>query len=148
DRCVTSGSRLGIEVQGRGPPARGGTMANALRFAWRRLRRSPGFTIGAVLTLGLGIGASTSVFSIVPAVLLRALPIPEPERVLFVTRSGDVSIPDGRDWRPAAPSIAHLALFLRDWSFDLVGSGEPERLSGYVVEPEYFQVLGVPPLLG
>src|SRR5436190_20968168 len=150
--CCTSSRRSGSGVTIRRAAGMHGleepSMRAALRLAWRRLSRSPGFAISAVVTLGLGIGASTAVFSIIHGVLLRALPVPEPERVVFITRSGDVSIPDGEDWRRAAPSLGSLALFLRDWSFDLVGSGEPERLSGYVVEPEYFRVLGVEPLLG
>ncbi len=123
-------------------------MGNELRQTFRRLRLSPGFTVATLLTLGLGIGASTAVFSVVHGVLLRALPVPQPEQVVFITRTGDVSIPDGEDWRRATPALDSVALFLRDWSFDLVGEGEPERLRGGVVEPQYFRVLGVEPLLG
>ncbi|MEO8505186.1 MAG: ADOP family duplicated permease [Acidobacteriota bacterium] len=123
-------------------------MWRSTQQAWRRLARRPAFTSAGILTLALGIGATTATFSLVHGILLRALPVPQPERLVFITRSGDVSIPDGADWRAAAPSLTSLALFLRDWSVDLMGPGEPVRLSGYVVEPEYFRVLGVGPLIG
>jgi len=125
-----------------------GDLRRDLREAARLLRRSPGFATVAILTLGLGIGATTAIFSVVDAVLLRPLPYRDPEQLTFITRDGDVSIPDGVDWRAASTSYQSIALFLRGWDFDLVGEGEPERLLGNVVEPEFFEVLGVQPLLG
>ena len=119
-----------------------------IRHALRLLRTNPGFAATALLTLALGIGATTAVFSFVNAILLRALPAPEPSRVVFITRSGDVSIPDGRDWRASVPALGSVALFLRDWDLDLTGLGEPERLHASVVEPDYFRVLGIAPVLG
>lgn len=119
-----------------------------LGLALRRLRKSPGFASAAVGALALGVGVSTAVFSIVDGVLLKPLPFPEPERLVMITREGDVSIPDGRDWRPAAPSFESMALFLRSWTLDLTGDGEPVRVAASVVEPEYFRVLQAPPQLG
>jgi len=119
-----------------------------LRLAVRLLLRSPGFAVAAVGMLAVGVGVNTALFSVVEGVLLRPLPFEQAERLVFITREGDVSIPDGADWRASCPSLQEIALFLRGWSFDLVGDGEPRRLNGAVVEPEYFRVLGTPPLLG
>ncbi|HVQ31145.1 MAG TPA: ABC transporter permease, partial [Vicinamibacteria bacterium] len=119
-----------------------------LRLAVRRLGKEPGFAALAVLTLALGIGGSTAVFSVVRGVVLAPLPFENPERLSFLTRDGDVSIPDGVDWRASSPSFEQIALLLRNWAFDLTGEGEPERILGAVVEPEYFEVLRMPPLLG
>ncbi len=124
------------------------TLWQDAKHALRLLRRSPGFTTAAVLTLAVGVGVSTAIFSVVNAVLLRPLPFEAPDRLVFITREGDVSIPDGVDWRAASRTHAEIALFLRGWAFDLTGDGEPERLNGSVVEPDYFRVLGTPPLLG
>jgi hypothetical protein len=123
-------------------------MLQDLRFALRAARSRPGFSAAAILTLALGLGANTALFSVVNGVLLRPLPFPEPERLGFLTREGDVSIPDGVDWRREGRSFESVALFLRSWAFDLSGDGAPERLQGSVVEPEFFDVLRVAPLLG
>ncbi|MGE0451988.1 MAG: ABC transporter permease [Vicinamibacteria bacterium] len=119
-----------------------------VRLALRRMAKSPAFTALALLTLATGIGANVAIFGVVDAVLLRPLPFEAPERLAMITREGDVSVLDGADWRAESKSFASIALFLRDWSLDLTGDGEPVRLRGSVAEPEYFDVLGTRPLLG
>jgi putative ABC transport system permease protein len=119
-----------------------------LRFALRLLAKSPGFAAAAILMMAVGVGVNTALFSVVEAVLLRPLPFEAPERLVFITREGDVSIPDGADWRAACPALEEIALFLRGWSFDLVGDGEPQRLNGAVVEAEFFRVLRTAAVIG
>jgi putative ABC transport system permease protein len=114
----------------------------------RGLSRRPGFAVGAILTLAAAIGVNAAVFSVVDAVLLRPLPFPEPDRLSFLTREGDVSIPDGVDWRGETRTFEEIALFLRRWNLDLTGDGEPERVFASVAEPSYFRILGMAPLRG
>jgi putative ABC transport system permease protein len=119
-----------------------------VRYAFRQIARKPGFAAAIVATLAVGIGVNTAIFSVVNGVLLRPLPLPEPERLVFITREGDVSIPDGVDWRAESPSFEAIALMLRAWDFSVSGDGDPLRLQGVVTEPEYFAALEVEPLLG
>ncbi|MEP6768730.1 MAG: ABC transporter permease [Acidobacteriota bacterium] len=119
-----------------------------LRYALRFFRKSPGFFLLAVGTLAFGIGANAAIFTIVNGVLLHPLPLPSGERIAFLTRSGDVSIPDGVDWRARSRSFESISLFLRTWAFDWSGSGEPERLMGTVADSQFFRVLGVRPVIG
>jgi putative ABC transport system permease protein len=114
----------------------------------RGLARRPGFALGAILTLAVAIGVNAAVFSVVDAVLLRPLPFPEPDRLSFLTREGDVSIPDGVDWRAETRTFEGIALFLRRWNLDLTGDGEPERVFASVAEPSYFRILRMAPVLG
>jgi|CXWL01.1.fsa_nt_gi predicted permease len=123
-------------------------LMNDVRVTGRRLLKTPGFTLGAVLTLALGIGASTAVFAVVSGVLLRPLPFKDAERLVFITREGDVGIPDGVDWRKDSRTLEEIALFLRSWDIDLNGTGEPVRLNGSVAEPDLFRVFQATPLLG
>ncbi len=119
-----------------------------LRHLGRSLARSPAFALSALATLGLGIGVTTAIFAVFYGVLLRPLPFPEPGRLAFITRDGDVSVPDGADWRAQSTTFESIALFGRDWSLDLTGLGDPEPVRAYAVEPAFFRVLGVEPLLG
>lgn len=121
---------------------------NDVRVTGRRLLKTPGFTLGAVMTLALGIGASTAVFAVVSGVLLRPLPFPAADRLVFITREGDVGIPDGVDWRKDSRTLEEIALFLRSWDIDLIGSGEPLKLRGSVAEPDLFRVFQASPLRG
>jgi putative ABC transport system permease protein len=125
-------------------------LARDLSLAARRLRRSPGFTLAATLTLALGIGANAALFALVDAVLLRPLPYPEPERLVSLWESGKdarsaVAPANLGDYRvPAFESVAA-------WSFvdvDLSGEGRPESLLGQAVTADFFPVLGVGPVLG
>lgn len=123
-------------------------LMNDVRVTWRRLLKTPGFTLGAVFTLALGIGASTAVFAVVSGVLLRPLPFPDADRLVFITREGDVGIPDGVDWRKDSRTLEEIALFLRSWDVDMLGAGEPRRLQASVAEPSLFRVFRATPLHG
>ena len=126
------------------------TLGQDLRYAVRTLRKSPGFTLVAALTLALGIGANTAIFSVVNAVILRPLPYPEPSRLVElwgnvkrakVERRG-TSLPDYADWRDQNRSFEAMALF-DDSTFTLTGVDEPERVTGEYVAHPYFGMLGV-----
>jgi putative ABC transport system permease protein len=119
-----------------------------LRYGFRFFRKSPLFAAAAVATLAIAIGANAAIFTVVNGVLLNPLPRPEPDRLAFITRDGDVSIPDARDWRATSRSFESISLFLRNWAFDWTGQGEPERLNGSVADSELFRVLRVKPALG
>src|SRR5262249_53381788 len=124
-----------------------------LRYGARMLFKKPGFTLIAVLTLALGIGANTAIFSVVNAVLLRALPYPQPERLLVLaekTRSGQrlgIAYPNFQDWRERAQSFSEMA-GLRGTLFNLTGVDRPVRLQGRQVSWNFFRMLGVQPQLG
>jgi predicted permease len=128
-------------------------------YAWRSLRSAPAFAITAVVTLALGVGANTAIFSVVDSVLLRPLPFPHPEQLLKVwsanpakgERKTAVSPVDLDDWRAARRKLADIGGY---WygegssGLDLTGSGEPRRLSAAFVGPGFFSVLGVNAALG
>jgi putative ABC transport system permease protein len=121
------------------------------------LIKNPGFALTAVLTLGLGIGANTAVFSVVNAVLLKPLPYPEPERLVVIyggfLTSGDqnmrASVPEFIDYREQTQSFDELGAY-QQFSANLapVDGGEPERIEGGLVTPELFSVLKVSPFRG
>jgi predicted permease len=125
-----------------------------LRFGLRMLLKNPGFTLIAVITLGLGIGANTAIFSIVNAVLLRPFPYQAPERLVSVQerfsapRGVTVSYPNFVDWRAQNTAFASIAAVRGNESFNFTGIGEPERLQGRLVSAEFFSTLGIQPLLG
>ena len=131
-------------------------MFQDLRYGLRMLVKNPGFACVAVLTLALGIGANTAIFSIVNAVLLQPLPFSEPDRLVWVWgnirnggRSASVSPLDYLDYRAQNTSFEHFAAtFTVPAPFNLTGSGEPERLQGAVATGDFFQALGVNPALG
>jgi putative ABC transport system permease protein len=124
-------------------------------YAGRSLLKSPGFAIAAVLTLALGIGANTAIFSVVNAVLLRPLAYREPERLVSVRSALDgrgakdlpSSAPEYRDFRREVPALQDIAAV---WpiNINLTGHGDPERIQAAVVSTNYFSVLGVAPVLG
>jgi putative ABC transport system permease protein len=128
------------------------TLRHDLRYAIRQLVRSPGFTAVAVLTLGLGIGANTAIFSVVNAVLLRPLPYPESSRLVSVAErrpngaTNTVAYQNFLDWRKHGP-LRSLAL-LRTQSFNVGGADRPERVAGALVSADYFRVLGLEPAAG
>ena len=126
-----------------------------LRFASRALRARPGFVIAAVLTLALGIGANTAIFSVINAFMLKPLPYPDGERLVEIhnTYPGNgldnagVSIPDFIDRREQASALVDTALYTWN-SFNLAVSGTPERLTGLVATPSLFSTLRVSPAIG
>src|SRR5437588_368278 len=128
---------------------------NDLTFALRQLRKSPGFTFVAVLTLALGIGANTAIFSIVNAVLLRPLPYPDADRIMVLNESSgpgqnySVALPDYFDWQHDNTVFEHLAATHKE-SRNLSGiSGrEPERISCASVTRNFFNIVGLPPEIG
>ena len=129
-----------------------------LRYTFRALRRDPAFTAFAILIVGLGIGASATVFSVVDALLLRPLPFREPERLVWIANhdtgglSGATTQVDYlRDLREHNRSFSDLAGYFAFYGVGdnlLSGHGEPERLSGVPVSENFFQLLGIQPQLG
>ncbi len=128
---------------------------NDFRFALRQLRKSPGFTLVAILTLALCIGANSAIFSVINAVLLRPLPYPNPDRLLIVTESDanqpsiSVSYPDYLDWKKENTVFESLAVSRRE-TYNLSGlkGRQPEQIPGAVVTANFFQVIGLKPQLG
>jgi len=124
-----------------------------VRHGLRRLRRQPGFAAAVVLVLGLGIAASTAMFSVAYAVLIRDLPFAEPDRLVGLASSGSLQRPmagaaDYYDWRARQTVFSDLALTRPVGSFNLTGGGEPERLAGARVTASLCTTLGVTPAIG
>jgi len=130
-------------------------LVHDIRYGLRLLAKNPGFTAVATITLALGIGANTAIFSVVNAALLRALPYAEPGRLVYVwsaekargINQSTVSIPDLRDWREQNHVFDGMAGW---WSgtYNLSGGDEPQQVEGWTVSPNFFSVLGVRPELG
>jgi len=126
-----------------------------IRYSLRRLGKSPVFTLIVVLTLGLGIGANTAIFSVVNAVLLRPLDYAEPGRLVTIEHlypslagmKAPVSVPGFRDYQQRGRSFESMAVE-SGWAANLTGIGEPARLQGARVTGRFFGTLGVPTLLG
>ena len=129
-------------------------MLNDLRYALRQLIKAPSFTVVAILTLALGIGACTAIFSVVNTVLLRPLDCPDPDRIVAIRETQvpkfpefSVSPPNFLDWQKQTKSYEYLAAY-SGAGMNLTGEGEPQRLTGMKVTAHYFDVFGVKPLLG
>ncbi len=130
-------------------------MMRDVRYAARRLIKSPGFTIVAVLTLALGISANTAIFSAVDAVLLHPLPFPHPEQLMYITKTmvmfgllqSHSSALDFRDYRSHGKVFSQMAGIERNL-FNLTGTLQPERIPGMRVSASLFPMLGVNPVLG
>src|SRR5918994_7669243 len=130
------------------------TLLQDLRYSLRRLAKSPAFTGIVVLTLALGIGANTAIFSAVNAVLPRPLPYREPQRLVTIEHlypsldlEAPVSVPGFLDYQKKGRSFESMAV-QTGWQANLTGVGEPVRMQGQQVTGKFFATLGVPALLG
>ncbi len=124
-----------------------------IRFAGRMLAKNPGFTAIAVLTLALGIGANTALFSVVSGVVLNPLPFPNPQQLLAVYSKtqqfehASLAYPNFLDWERMNQSFSLIAAY-RQTDYSFTGAGEPERLNGAMISADFFSLLGVQPVLG
>src|SRR5438128_5252494 len=129
------------------------TLWQDLRYGARMLTRNPGFTLVAIIALTLGIGATTAIFSVVNSVLLKPLPYPESERLIFLSEwhpqidGMSISYPNFLDWRAQNDVFESIGVYRRQ-SFNLTGSGEPERFIGGMVSADLFPTLRVNALRG
>lgn len=129
------------------------TLLQDIRFALRMLRKSPGFAAIAILTLALGIGANTALFSVVNGVLLNPLPYPHPEQLTSVyarsasTTQGYVTYLNFLDWQRDNKTFSSMAMY-RNQDYNFTGNGPAERVSGMMVSADFFQTLAVKPILG
>jgi putative ABC transport system permease protein len=123
------------------------TFGQDMRYAFRSMRKNPEFAAAAILSLALGIGATSAIFSVADSVLLRSLPYSHPERLATVSVGGAISAPLYEAFRHEARSIERAALFT-NWFFNLAGQGESERIPAARVSSELFELLGVMPKLG
>jgi putative ABC transport system permease protein len=130
-----------------------GVLGQDLRYAFRSFRRVPGFTFVALVTLALGIGGTTAIFSLVDGVVLRPLPYPQPDRILRITRptpqriDASFSAADYLDVKRDASMLASVAGYQED-IIDLSGRGDPVRVRGMQTTAGFFDVFGAPPVLG
>lgn len=132
------------------------TLLQDLRYGARMLAKQPGFTLVAIFTLALGIGANTAIFSVVNAVMLRPLPYTEPERIVRVWQTSTknpqdrsyVSALNFRDWRDQNQVFDSVAAYFNKAAFNLTGTGEPERITASPVSASLFPMLGVAPAIG
>src|SRR5512141_1093387 len=133
------------------------TLLHDLRFGFRMLRKTPGFTLVAVVVLALGIGANTAIFSVVNAVLLRPLPFEDSDRLVQIWHTPpaksfpgmtkfSVSPANYLDWQ-AQNDTLEMAIY-HGGAFTLTGTGEPVPVTGSQVSPEFFSVLRAKPLAG
>ncbi|HUQ82049.1 MAG TPA: ABC transporter permease, partial [Gemmatimonadaceae bacterium] len=131
------------------------TIVGDIRYAVRSLRHAPAFTIVVVITLALGIGANTAIFSVVRGVLLKPLPNRDGDRLLYLRQSSDgrgranisFSVPEVTDFRAGAPSLAGIAEY-SPWNLTLQGENGATRIDVGLVTGNYFEVMGLSPVLG
>ena len=130
-------------------------MISDLKYAFRMLLKAPGFTIVAALTLALGIGANSAIFSVVDTVLLRPLAFPQPDQLVMIWGNSPShpnsketsSFPDFYDYREQSRSFRALATYAHAGTV-LTGAGEAQELNGVAVNGDFFEVMGVNPMLG
>ncbi|MGI8773291.1 MAG: ABC transporter permease [Acidobacteriaceae bacterium] len=130
-------------------------LVNDLRYALRQLRRSPAFAITAVVTLALGIGATTAMFSVIDQVLLRPLPYQDPSRLVAITESvygqnpdnPGIPLPDAQDWQTRSHALQSIAFYTFQQP-TVGGIDVPQTAPQLLVSPNFFQMLGIEPALG
>jgi len=128
-------------------------MIQDLIYGLRWLRKNPGFTLLAVLMLAVGIGVNTAMFSVINAVLLKPLPYPEADRIVWMNESGpevanrQVSYPNFLDWRARNQSFEAMSTF-RGWAVNLTGADKAENINARLIASDYFKVMRATPLLG
>ena len=124
-----------------------------LRYAVRQFLKTPGLTILVIITIALGVGANTALFSVVNGVLLNPLPYPEPDQLVALRESkpnfewGTIPYPTFRDWQKDNHTFSSIAVW-RGYAFSLTGAGEAEQVNAQFVSSDFFPILGVKPLLG
>ena len=124
-----------------------------LRYAIRQFLKTPGLTAIVVITIALGVGANTALFSVVNGVLLNPLPYPQPEQLVALRESkanfefGSIPYPNFRDWRKDNRTFSLMAVW-RNSAFSLTGKGEAEQVSGQFISSDFFSIFGVKPLMG
>ncbi len=129
------------------------TLLQDIRFGIRMVAKSPGFAAIAILTLALGIGANTALFSVVNGVLLNPLPYRQPDRLVAIYGKtqefshSSIAYPNYLDWVRTQRSFSSMGAFRED-NYNLTGMGEPERVKGEMVSADFFSVLGVNPVAG
>ena len=131
------------------------TLRQDIRYGARMLWQRPGFTAISILTLALAIGATSSIFSVVNSVLLKALPYKDPEHLVLLwgtdltgNQRGSLSVTDLKEWRQQAKSFSEVVAFEGTWNPILSGNYEPERVVAMKVSDGYFELMQTPPLLG
>jgi|HubBroStandDraft_1064217.scaffolds.fasta_scaffold01357_4 putative ABC transport system permease protein len=133
-----------------------GALLQDVRYGIRTLLKSPGFTVVAVLTLALGIGANTAIFSVVQSVLLRPLPYPQPDLLVEISNNYlpafahlGLSPGDYADWRRQATTVSEMGAYSSiPQGFNLLGDGDPERVQGSYASASFFPMLGIKPMAG
>jgi predicted permease len=129
------------------------TLLQDVRYGLRVLGKNPGFTAIAVVTLALGIGANTALFSVVNGVLLNPLPFPEPNQLVSIHENkpnfegGSISYPNFLDWQKENQTFSSMAI-ARPYAFSLTGTGQAEQVNAEFITPELFPLLGVKPVIG
>jgi hypothetical protein len=124
-----------------------------LRYGLRMLAKSPGFAAVAILTLALGIGANTALFSVVNGVLFNPLPYPHPEQLVWLAESkpnfatGSISFPNFRDWQKDNLTFSGMAVY-RSYNFNILGLGDAEQVRARFITSDFFSVLGINPVVG
>lgn len=129
------------------------SLVKDIRYGMRSLLKHRGLTVLAIITLALGIGANTAMFSVINTVLLRPLPYAEPDRLVWMNESGPevasrwLSYPNFVDWRERSQSFESMSTF-RGWSVTLTGTDQPVNINARMVAADYFKVMRVTPVLG